>query len=288
MLLARRIADTLPLPASCHDKQPVIIDNRPGGVKFKITRPYGAADFKLSCKSSGDRFVASGGLQRDEGTVIDRARLIEFSRQSGGRFVPLGESGFVALTEDLRRRIDEFASLGDLSQEGLRVHPLAAAAVEHIADGTKWHSDKGWQTRLQKMREAESLEPAVPSTLSAELRAYQHEGYRWLARLAHWSAGACLADDLGLGKTVQTLALLLQRAPGAAALVAAPTSICALWADEARRFAPTLEVQIFGTGERGKVVAKAGPFSLIVCSHTLMQQELELFAAPCRWTNWGG
>ncbi len=255
----------------------------PAGVKFKVTRAYGAADFKLTTQSNGDWFVAKGGLTLDEGTVIDMARLIEFSRSSGGRFVPLGEGGFVALTEDLRRRIDEFAGLGEVGDGGLKVHALAAGALEEIAEGTNWSTDKAWTARLKKVREAETLEAELPSTLSAELRTYQGDGFRWLARLAHWGAGACLADDMGLGKTVQALALLLRRAPEGAALVVAPTSICALWADEARRFAPTLNVQIFGAAvhasERAKLVADAGPFALIVCSYTLLQQEIELFAA---------
>ncbi len=255
----------------------------PAGVKFKVTRAYGVADFKLTTQSNGDWFVAKGGLQLDEGAVIDMARLIEFSRSAGGRFVPLGEGGFVALTEDLRRRIDEFAGLGESNADGLQVHALAAGAMEEIAEGTNWTTDKAWTARLKKVREAETLEAELPSTLRADLRTYQGDGFRWLARLAHWGAGACLADDMGLGKTVQTLALLLRRAPEGAALVVAPTSICTLWADEAHRFAPTLNVQIFGTAaqanERAKLVADAGPFALIVCSYTLLQQEIELFAA---------
>ena len=45
---------------------------------------------------------------------------------------------------------------------------------------------------------------------------------------------------MGLGKTVQPLALLLDRAPDGLALVVAPTSVVANWLDEARRFTPTL------------------------------------------------
>ena len=53
-------------------------------------------------------------------------------------------------------------------------------------------------------------------------------------------AGACLANDMGFGKTAQPLALLLDRASDTPALVVAPTSAVANWLDEARRFAPTL------------------------------------------------
>ena len=50
---------------------------------------------------------------------------------------------------------------------------------------------------------------------------------------------------MGLGKTVQTLALLLDRARDGAALAVAPTSVVANWIDEARRFAPTLNVRVY-------------------------------------------
>ena len=84
---------------------------------------------------------------------------------------------------------------------------------------------------------------------------------------------------MGLGKTVQALALLLRRAPDGAALVVAPTSVCAVWVEEARRFAPTLQVQTFGGSERTKLVTEAGPYALVVCSYTLVQQEIDLFSS---------
>ncbi len=251
----------------------------PSGAKFKVSRAYGAADLKLNVSSGVDWFTAKGGLALDEGMVIDMARLIEFARDSRGRFVPLGEGGFVALTDDLRRRIDEMANLGEMSGGGLQVPALAAGVLEEIAEGAQWSADKAWSARLRKVREAQTLEAEPPSTFAAELRPYQADGFRWLARLAHWGAGACLADDMGLGKTVQALALLLRRAPDGAALVVAPTSVCAQWQEEARRFAPTLKVNLFGASERAKHVEEAGAFDVVVCTYTMMQQEIELFAA---------
>jgi superfamily II DNA or RNA helicase len=251
----------------------------PAGATFRVTRPYGPQDFNVRLNASGEWFVASGGLTLDEGLVLDMAKLVELAKTSRGRFVPLGDGGFVALTDDLRRRIDELAGIGESWESALRVHPLAACAIEEIAEGVRIEADAAWRARLERVREAETLEPDVPTTLQAELRPYQIDGYRWLARLAHWGAGACLADDMGLGKTVQALALLLRRAPDGPALVVAPTSVCGNWIAEARRFAPTLDVHVFGPGERAKQLAEAGAHALVICSYALLQQEAELFAS---------
>jgi SNF2 family DNA or RNA helicase len=84
---------------------------------------------------------------------------------------------------------------------------------------------------------------------------------------------------MGLGKTVEALAVILHRASQGPTLVAAPTSVCANWVLEAQRFAPTLRPVRFGIGDLGRrdLVLKAlGPFDLVICSYTLLQQEADV------------
>jgi SNF2 family DNA or RNA helicase len=185
--------------------------------------------------------------------------------------VRLGEGDFLVLSSALRRRLQGLAALID---DGC-FHPLSAPAVNELIDGLQVDADQSWAALLERLRTIETFEPEIPSTLQAELRDYQVEGFRWLARLPHWGAGACLADDMGLGKTLQALALILARAPEGPTLVIAPTSVCGNWVDEARRFAPTLKPLRFGAGERGAMLAAAGPFDLVVCSYGLLQSERE-------------
>ena len=42
----------------------------------------------------------------------------------------------------------------------------------------------------------------TPESFHGELRSYQKRGMSWLAFLERWGLGACLADDMGLGKCV--------------------------------------------------------------------------------------
>jgi superfamily II DNA or RNA helicase len=254
----------------------------PEGKRLAVSRAYSTRDLRVSLRSGRDWLEVAGGLALDEGQVLEMRTIVEWARSARGRYVPLGEAGFVALTAELRERLEELAALAEAADGGVRVNPLAALAVEELASEAAIERDDAWAARIARIGEAAALEPSVPSTLQAALRGYQLEGFRWLARLAHWGGGACLADDMGLGKTVQALALLLSRAPAGPALVVAPTSVCPNWIDETRRFAPTLRVELFGAGDRARQLAAAGAFDVVVGSYALVQQEAELFAAR-RW-----
>ena len=230
-------------------------------------------------------FAMTGSISIDESLVIDMKRLVELSRRNSGRFLPLGNGEFLALTDELRRRLDDisyFAELQtkqDASDRSLRIHPLAALALENMSKSLgSLEADETWTNQLQLINEAQSLDPRVPSTLRAELRDYQIEGYKWLSRLAHWGGGACLADDMGLGKTLQALAIILEKAPDGPTLVVAPTSVCMNWQQEASRFAPTLRIHLLESRNRKKLVQSLKKFDVLVTSYTLLQQEAKLFA----------
>ena len=246
----------------------------PQGKAVRLARHAGLAAFQGRVGAQQGWFAVSGALTLDDGRVLEMVRLLELLGTAAGRFVRIGENEFLALSQDLHRRLEAVRAV----QVSGRVHPLAVGLLDEALDGLAFKSDEEWLAQKQRIKEANELTPVLPSTLRAELRDYQFEGFCWLARLAHWGAGACLADDMGLGKTVQTLALLLLRAADGPALVLAPTSVCANWLDEAARFAPTLNARMFGAGDRAAQLAALGPFDLLVCSYGLLQSESEALA----------
>lgn len=251
----------------------------PEGESFKVSKRIETSQFQLSINSGKDWFEASGELKIDENQVLDLRALLELMQNNKNRFIALGDNQFLALSDELHRRLSELAAFGDVSADGVRVHPLAAFALEELAnDAGGVKADKLWQAHLARLHELEHFTPQLPTTLQAELRDYQVAGFEWLARLAHWGVGACLADDMGLGKTLQALALILSRTQQGPTLVIAPTSVCMNWISEAARFAPTLNVKLFGAGDRGLTLSGAGPFDLVVASYGLLQQEAALFA----------
>ncbi|GAB4228809.1 MAG: DEAD/DEAH box helicase [Elainellaceae cyanobacterium] len=246
----------------------------PEGEKLRVSHQATFKDFSMAIKRQNDWFATDGKLQVGDGLVLDMQQLMQLLDQTSSRFIPLGEGQFLALTQEFRKRLDELRAFAERSGKGLRLHPLAAVAVgDWMEEVGSLKADKHWKAHIKQLKELQDFEPQLPSTLQAELRDYQLDGFRWLARLAHWGVGACLADDMGLGKTLQALALILTRAPEGPTLIVAPTSVCMNWLSEAQRFAPTLNVTQFGSGDRQKVLDQLQPLDMLVCSYGLLQQE---------------
>lgn len=250
----------------------------PRGKPVSVITPQGDA-LQIKVGSGADWFAIDGELRIDETRVIGLQRLMQLAHESKrGRFVTLGDGEVLALTDRLRQQLADLQAMARADKGKLVLPGAAAAWLAETLDGAEVSGDKRWGQRLARLDEAAALEPELPKALQAQLRGYQAEGFAWMARLAHAGLGACLADDMGLGKTVQTLALLLLRADLGPALVIAPTSVCGNWAAEAERFAPSLNVKVFGEGDRRSAIEQAGSGDLVIASYSLAQIESDAFA----------
>ncbi|RZF23722.1 DEAD/DEAH box helicase [Paraburkholderia sp. UYCP14C] len=235
---------------------------------------------RIAVASEHDWFALSGELRVDERTVLTLQQLLDWSREGKGRFVPLGDGQYAALTESLRSRLDTLATVADSHKREAQVPRLAAPWLEHVLEGTDLHADAEFRTQIEKLKTAQDSQPVLPGGLQAQLRPYQEEGYQWAMRLAACGFGACLADDMGLGKTLQSLAVLLARASEGPALVVAPTSLTGNWIAEGQRFAPALNLCLYGEGDddrRNAMIREASAGDVVVVSYALMLQGAESF-----------
>jgi SNF2 family DNA or RNA helicase len=126
------------------------------------------------------------------------------------------------------------------------------------------------------------LEWAAAGNSLNTLRPYQERGYAWLAFPQRWGLGACLADDTGLGKTMQTLALIQREweaAGRAPVLLVCPTSMVSNWQKEAARFTPNLPVMILQgtTRSRGTAFKKhVQGQALVISRYALLHRDVEM------------
>ena len=246
----------------------------------RITRPARAADVRAEVKQQRDWFGLAGGLEVD-GVSVDIALALEAARR-GRRYVEAGPGVFVALADELREKLARAAEQVHEGREGIELSFAAAPAIEALVeDGADLRAARAFGDLLGRIRASRAYDAPVPEGLRAELRPYQIDGFRWLARLAEWGAGGCLADDMGLGKTLQSIALLLHRAALGPALVVAPTSVCGNWLREVERFAPGLRaIRYGGLGDAQRDSLALGPGDLLVVSYALLARNAERLA---RW-----
>lgn len=241
----------------------------PEGKHIKLSKPVGVSQMSVSLQAKTDWFQLTGELQVNANQVYSMQALLELADASASRFIELGDGEFLTLTSELRQRLDAMRSYNNKG----KVHALNAQNLQDSLIGMEVSADDSWKALQTRLQAARDLDPKIPSTLQADLRDYQMQGYQWLARLYAWGAGACLADDMGLGKTLQTLALLVDKAAQGPSLVLAPTSVCSNWMAEANRFAPTLNPIRFGIDDRTKTLADLQPYDVLICSYGLLQTE---------------
>jgi len=102
------------------------------------------------------------------------------------------------------------------------------------------------------LHDPSKLEPiANPPQLQGTLREYQKRGVSWIQYLEQLGLNGCLADDMGLGKSLQVIArLVTERDPENTGdsplptLLIAPTSVVGNWQKEIEKFAPHLQSMI--------------------------------------------
>jgi superfamily II DNA or RNA helicase len=251
----------------------------PDGEPLTLTPERDVRNVRLRLKTAADWLGAEGELEIDPGTRLALHELLARAAAVRGRFIALDDGRYLALTDKLKKTLDGMAALALVKNARVTLHPLWLGIAGVSEDYAELKCDAQAKRLLARVREASQLAPVLPHGFEAELRAYQREGFEWLSRLAHVRAGACLADDMGLGKTLQALALMLAEASHGPCLVVAPTSVCPNWFDEARRFAPALQLHDLALAERSAMIARMGAFDVLVCSYGLLQQELETLAA---------
>ncbi|MFC3034248.1 DEAD/DEAH box helicase [Pseudoalteromonas fenneropenaei] len=247
----------------------------PQGKKFSLSKRLESHSLQLAVSKKNEWFDLTGELQISAEQVIALKPLLGLVAASRGRFIALEGDTFLALSEELKQRLQ---LLADIGEQGL-VHPLAIRQALDATTGLRMQTVPGWEELKTKMQESVTLDINLPTTLQASLREYQRQGFEWASRLAHWGAGACLADDMGLGKTLQALAVILSRAQHGPTLIIAPTSVCFNWQQEAFKFAPTLNFIMLAESQFGEArdqrLESLQPFDVVVISYGLLQRESE-------------
>ncbi len=149
-------------------------------------------------------------------------------------------------------------------------------------------------SRLKDQSQFEAI--AEPAQFQGKLREYQKRGVSWLHYLESLGLNGCLADDMGLGKSAQVIARLVQereqvkgkQTKGKAkdqptvppTLLIAPTSVVGNWQKEVEKFAPHLRAIAHHGSQRqqdqAEFQAALNECDLVITSFTLARKDAKL------------
>jgi E1A-binding protein p400 len=119
----------------------------------------------------------------------------------------------------------------------------------------------------------------VPFLLKHSLRDYQHVGLDWLIRFYDQNLNCILADETGLGKTIQTIALLAylacEKANWGPHLIIVPTNQMLNWQIEFKKWCPALKIFLdYGSIEDW---INLNTFHVYITSNRLILQNSQFF-----------
>ena len=252
----------------------------PEGEKLRMHSSI-KADWNISLTHRGRWFEIEGDVKLNDNAVISAQQLLQAIGNSHGGYVQLQNGDYLWLSERIRQQLDALESIATTENNRPAVSALQTGLLADILHGEiEIHHDVELNNLKQRIEEAENMQPEVPKLLTATLRSYQVEGYRWLMRLSAWGAGACLADDMGLGKTIQTIAFLLANAEQGPSLVVAPASVVSNWQTELGRFAPSMiTYNLSDYYDRKPVVEQAQSGDVVICTYGLIVSQAALLAS---------
>lgn len=254
----------------------------PEGEKLPFAATVSFEQLNLRVKSDNDWFELEGEVKVNNENLLTARELIEPTEQHG-RFIKMSDGRFVALSKKLQKELERARALVQTDQKRMRLHPTSPLGLDDFLEATNADVDDQWKKRVESIKKVKNKNYKLPAGLNAELRDYQHSGYKWLSRLSDLGFGACLADDMGLGKTVQALSVLVKRKTKGPALVVAPASVCENWQREIIKFTPSLNPSIFSEIEnREKAVKKAKNGDVLIVTYGLLHSSDELFQSK-KW-----
>lgn len=208
-------------------------------------------------------------------TILDAYRSKKtYVRLTDGSFVDLVDSSIAALSE--------IAEVAKADGDELSLPSYYAPYVDSELKNAFFVLERSdaFKQLIADLSNAHDSLTEVPSSLRRVMRNYQKAGFRWLKTLTKLGYGGILADDMGLGKSLQIIALLLSEQKKTSIIVC-PTTLVLNWVNEFNKFAPEMKVlAVSGNGEMRKSLIDEFPqYDVIVTSYELLRRDADAYKA---------
>lgn len=197
-------------------------------------------------------------------------------------YVRLADGAIGVIPAEWIERYRHLFALGEDTDTGMRLSRGHLTLLDYLlAESDSIQTDAEFERQRERLRSFERIQDQpLPRGFRGELRHYQRAAYNWLHFLDEYGFGGCLADDMGTGKTVCTLAFLQsleERDPdGPASLIVMPRSLLFNWEREAATFTPDLHVAIHHGATRFPEPEQFDNYDLVLTTYGTMLRDIEL------------
>ena len=197
-------------------------------------------------------------------------------------YIKLKDDTFVDLEdEELREFIRIIETLNIDVTEGRDEYKIELNKIYYLnskLDNKQINLINGKEKLAESLKKLDKLNEnnfKIPKNLKGSLREYQVRGYNWLKSLSYLGLGGILADEMGIGKTIQTIAFLLSE-ENKHSLVVAPTSLIYNWKQEFDKFAPILRIGIIhgNKKERTTVLNSIYDYDIILTTYGTLKNDI--------------
>ncbi len=158
-----------------------------------------------------------------------------------------------------------------------------APELEGLFENSKYYKGKmsdSFNKFMDEAKRGKSVKKIkLPLKFDNILRDYQKEGINWFYFLRKYRFGGILADDMGTGKTLQTLTLLNMNRTDKPSIVICPKSLLYNWIAEVEKFTPCFKSIVLDgmPAERMEKIKKSSQYDLIITSYATMQPDFEYY-----------
>ncbi|HKX28935.1 MAG TPA: SNF2-related protein [Blastocatellia bacterium] len=210
------------------------------------------------------------------------------------RFIKLADGSMGEIPTEWLDKYKHLFGLGETTEEGVRLSRQHLTLLDQLlADNERVSADRQFEEARAWLKNFEGIRPrTLPGGFRGELRPYQKAGFDWLHFLRESRFGGCLADDMGTGKTIQTLCFLQsikedyaarnsgkrKKERRAAHLLIVPRSLVTNWEREAQKFTPELRLLNFANAGRAADLREFNRYDVVLTTYGILLREIERLA----------
>lgn len=201
----------------------------------------------------------------------------KYYRLKDGSLLSLETSEFEVLRKFLYALPEELNNFED----GVQVSPIQGLRlIESVDNQEVFTIEESFRKFLKDIEHPEHLNFKVPQQLDPIMREYQKHGYNWMKMLSNYGFGGILADSMGLGKTLQSIAFILSelsviRHKKTPVLIVCPSSLTYNWLSELQKFASNVQTVIIdgSVKERTRIMKEALKKDVMITSYPLLRKD---------------